>query len=340
MTAPAIPVIDLSQWHAGAAEPPAALVAEIGAGLRDVGFLVLKGHGIGRDLIDQTFAQAARFHAQSDEAKLRIRLDRNNNGYMPPKSTTIRTSTVARNEKLDLNEAFFFRPQLSPDHPDVKAGRQYRGINQWPADLPGFREACLAYAEAMLGLATRMERALAVTLGLPADWFAPAFRDCQWVTRLSHYFPVGGDEGDGQTFGLSPHTDASFFTLLPQTEVPGLEVRLPDGRWIAPPFLPGSIVFNSGDMLHRWSNGRLPSTPHRAQPPRGRERYAIPFFHGPNWDAEIACLPTCLAPGEQPKWPPITFAEYMTWWYAENYSSAHNRSPVPSDSQQQSAAHG
>lgn len=315
-----IPIIDLSGWQSGAGVPPENVVAGVGSALREVGFFVLTGHGISLDLIEQTFALAARFHAQPTEAKLRLRLDRNNNGYMPPKSTTIRTSTIEKNEKLDLNEAFFFRPQLSPDHPDVVAGRQYRGLNQWPDDLPGFKTACLTYATAMHGLAMRMEKVLALALGMPADAFDEAFRDPQWVTRLSHYFPI---EPGTSGYGLSPHTDASFFTLLPQTEVPGLEVRLPDARWIAPPFVAGSIIFNSGDMLHRWSNGRLLSTPHRAQPPVGRDRYAIPFFHGPNWDAEIACLPTCLAPGETPRWPPIRFCDYMTWWYEKNYASAH-----------------
>ncbi|MEZ5856784.1 MAG: 2-oxoglutarate and iron-dependent oxygenase domain-containing protein [Hyphomicrobiaceae bacterium] len=319
-TTQSIPVIDLASWDRARSLPPAEIVQKADHALRHVGFFVLTGHGVARSTIDAAFAEAARFHAQSLEAKLTVRLDRNNNGYMPAKSTTIRTSTVAENKGVDLNEAFFFRPQLSPDHPDVVAGRQYRGLNQWPENLPGFRDTCLAYATEMHTLATRMLRVLEGALQLPANWFDPAFRDCQWVTRLSHYFPA---ESHGNAYGLSPHTDGSFFTLLPQTEVPGLEVRLPDGQWIAPPFLPGSIVFNSGDMLHRWSNGRLLSTPHRANPPVGRDRYAIPFFHGPNWDAEIRCLETCLAPGETPRWPPITFADYMTWWYENNYASAH-----------------
>ena len=315
-----IPVVDLSSWHSDVSSPPEAVVLQVSHALREVGFFVLTGHGVARSIIDAAFAEAARFHAQTLEAKLNVRLDRNNNGYMPAKSTTIRTSTVAVNKGVDLNEAFFFRPQLSPDHPDVKARRQYRGLNQWPTELAGFRETCLAYSDAMLALANRMLRVLEVVLELPMGWFDRPFHDPQWVTRLSHYFPV---EPGAAAYGLSPHTDGSFFTLLPQTEVPGLEVRLPDGQWIAPPFLAGSIVFNSGDMLHRWSNGRLLSTPHRANPPVGRDRYAIPFFHGPNWDAEIGCLANCLAPGETPLWPPITFSNYMAWWYENNYASAH-----------------
>jgi hypothetical protein len=35
------------------------------------------------------------------------------------------------------------------------------------------------------------------------------------------------------------------------------------------------------------------------------------FFHNPNYDAEIACLPTCLGPGEAPKYPPTTSGEHL-----------------------------
>ena len=72
-------------------------------------------------------------------------------------------------------------------------------------------------------------------------------------------------------------------------------------------------------MLKRWSNGRFQSTPHRALPPVGRQRYAIPFFLGPRFDQRIECLPTCTGPGNPPQWPPITYAEWQAWWYDANY---------------------
>ncbi len=62
------------------------------------------------------------------------------------------------------------------------------------------------------------------------------------------------------------------------------------------PYVPNSFVVNSGDMMHRWTNGRYKSTPHRALPPVGRDRYAIPYFFGPHFDTMIDCLPTCQGP--------------------------------------------
>ena len=78
---------------------------------------------------------------------------------------------------------------------------------------------------------------------------------------------------------------------------------------------------NSGDMVARWTNGRFKSTPHRAVPPVGRHRYAIPYFLGPHLDTVIACLPTCQTPETPPKFPPITYSEYLHWWYDANYDA-------------------
>jgi len=54
----------------------------------------------------------------------------------------------------------------------------------------------------------------------------------------------------------------------------------------------------------------------------GRHRYAIPFFLGPHIDTVIACLPTCQTPEDPARFPPITYDEYLRWWYDANYNAA------------------
>ena len=61
------------------------------------------------------------------------------------------------------------------------------------------------------------------------------------------------------------------------------------------------------------------STPHRALPPKGTHRYAIPFFLAPHLDSKIECLPTCTGPGNPQKWEPISYENWITWWTNENY---------------------
>jgi isopenicillin N synthase-like dioxygenase len=100
---------------------------------------------------------------------------------------------------------------------------------------------------------------------------------------------------------------------------------MPSGAWIEMPYTPGSFAVNAGDMMYRWTNGRFKSTPHRALPPVGRHRYAIPFFLGPQIDTVIAGLPTCQGPEHPPKFPPITYEQYLRWWYNANYNAAVQR---------------
>src|SRR4029453_10615984 len=136
-------------------------------------------------------------------------------------------SDVNPNDKPDLNEAFFTKRERGPDDPLVRAGRRFAGPNRWPENLPGFRETVLAYTDAVDALGRRVVRVCAVALGLPAEYFDAAFAESQFSFRLSHYPPVTAEPNQ---FGIAPHTDANFLTFLAQTEIPGLQLRLPAGE--------------------------------------------------------------------------------------------------------------
>lgn len=314
-----IPVLDLGPYVAGAPGALDALAGGLSDALEGIGFLVIVNHGVPRDLIERTFAEARRFHAQPHDAKMALRMNEHNNGYMALGRYAVWTSEVNANDKPDLNEAFFIKRERPPEDPLRRSGRRFAGPNRWPDDLPGFRETLLAYTDAVDALARRLLAVCATALDLPPSYFDAAFAESQFSFRLSHYPPVPA--GPNQ-FGIAPHTDANFLTFLAQSDVPGLQVRLPSGGWLDVPYVPDSYAVNAGDMLHRWTNGRFKSTPHRALPPVGRHRYAIPFFLGPHIDTVIACLPTCQDPGTPPRFPPITYDEYLRWWYDANYNAA------------------
>jgi isopenicillin N synthase-like dioxygenase len=313
-----IPVIDLGAYMAGAPGALERVADELGAALETIGFFLIVNHGVERELIARTFAEARRFHAQPAAAKLALRMNEHNNGYMTMGRYAVWTSDVNANDKPDLNEAFFTKRERAADDPLVKSGRRFAGPNRWPEHLPGFRDTVLAYTDAVDALGRRLMPACAVALDLPPDAFDAAFAESQFSFRLSHYPPV---EAAPNQFGIAPHTDANFLTFLAQTEVPGLQLRLPSGDWLDVPYVPDSYAVNSGDMMTRWTNGRFKSTPHRARPPVGRPRYAIPFFLGPHLDTEITCLPTCQGPDNPAKFRPITYDAYLHWWYDANYNA-------------------
>ena len=223
-----IPVIDVADYLAGRPGALQATARALHDALTTMGFLVLTGHDVPQALIAQTFAEAKRLHDLPMASKLALRLNEHNNGYMAMGRYAVWTSDVNRNDKGDLNEAFFIKRERSPDDPLLRSGRRFVGANVWPDEtaLPRFRQRSLEYADVMDGFGRRMLPAMAVALDLPPDWFAEAFQQSQFTLRLSHYPPV---EADANQFGIAPHTDSNFLTFLAQTDVPGRQVRTPSG---------------------------------------------------------------------------------------------------------------
>jgi len=188
----------------------------------------------------------------------------------------------------------------------------------WPDDLPGFRETIVAYCDALEALVKKMMPLYAVALDLPADYFDAAFADLQYTLRMTHYPHV--ERLAENEFGIAPHSDTSFLTLLAQNKVPGLSLRTRDGRWIDAPALDGHFLVNGGEMLRRWTNDRFLATPHRASNRSGGARYAIPFFVDCNIDWPMECLPTCVSAGRPAKYPRFTYAEYMAAYHDASYA--------------------
>jgi isopenicillin N synthase-like dioxygenase len=88
------------------------------------------------------------------------------------------------------------------------------------------------------------------------------------------------------------------------------------GEWFDVPTIKGALVVNIGDLMAEWTNDRWVSTLHRViNPPRDiandSRRISLVFFHQPNYDAMISCLPTCLAAGEEPRHAPMSSGEHL-----------------------------
>jgi isopenicillin N synthase-like dioxygenase len=312
-----IPIIDLGPYLKG---EPGALdraAKELRFALTEVGFYFLINHGVPREQIASVFEQVKRFHAQPMEKKLALKLNHHNTGYLPMRGNTLRTSTVQAGTKPNLNEAFFIKKELPADHPDVLADRRFRGANRWPEGLPGFKEVIAGYADTMERLVQKLVRIYARALELPATYFDEPFREPQFSLRMTHYPHQDGPVSD--EFGLAPHTDTSFLTLLAPNDVPGLSIRTQSGGWIQAPAIPDAYVVNGGQMLQRWTNDLFLATPHRAINQSGGERYAIPFFCDSNIDWPVAAVPTTVGPDKPPKYPTTYYTDYMTWYQKRNY---------------------
>ncbi|MCO6417020.1 hypothetical protein JYK14_12730 [Siccirubricoccus sp. KC 17139] len=313
-----IPILDLGPLLEGRPGALEALGAELRRAFTEVGFYFVRNHGVPQPLIDAAFDAAARYHAQPLEAKLAMPFNEHNQGYLPMRGNTTRMNAVDGIKKPNMNEAVFFKRELPLDHPDVLAGKRFRAVNQWPANLPGFRETALEYAGAMEKLGKTLVPIYAAALGLPHDWFDDKFREPMFTLRMTHY-PQQEPTSAEDEWGLAPHADTSFMTILAQNKVPGLSIRLPDGTWIDAPALEGCFLVNGGMMLRRWTNQLFLATPHRVTNRSGQERYAIPFFMDCSYDAVMAPIPTCVSKTNPARFQPFTYLDFMSEYSGANY---------------------
>jgi isopenicillin N synthase-like dioxygenase len=298
-------VIDIADLVSGRDE--AAVARRIGEASRTLGFFYISNHGVAPSLLGEMFRQSEAFFARPLEEKSNFHIRRStvHRGYFPLFEENTDPDMTA-----DLKEGFDLGRDLGPEAPEVQKGLPLHGPNQWPAVPAEFRDTAEAYFAAMSGLAATLMRGFALALDLKADFFADKIDRPLAQLRLLHYPPQAGTI-DSRTIGCGTHTDYGCLTILAQDANGGLEIMTPSGDWLSATSIPGTFVINLGDQMERWTNGRFPATPHRVINSSGRERYSIPFFFDPNWDAEIACLPTCLAPGEVPRFPPVLAGPYL-----------------------------
>jgi isopenicillin N synthase-like dioxygenase len=308
MEAERIPVLDIGDLLAGKPGARQDLAASVARACADKGFLVIANHGIAQSLIDDAFAAASAFFDIDEARKIELKVGDLNIGYLPYGAQIIRTSKVNKNTKPNLSESFYIVSDRSADDPEIDAGNPLYGMNRRPDEMPSFRARTMAYFAAMRPLAYRMVSVIALSLGLPDDYFDTDFSEPTITLRLIRY-PTHDAAGDNQ-FDFAPNIDTSFLTLLAQSGLPGLEVRTREGEWVRPPAVPGTFVVNTGEMLSRYSNDRYVPTPHRVVNANNAVRHAIPFFYGPGLEAVIRPVATCVGPDNPARYEPLLYADH------------------------------
>ncbi|SLN34651.1 2-oxoglutarate-dependent ethylene/succinate-forming enzyme [Falsiruegeria litorea R37] len=290
-----IPVIRLGT------RPDAEIAAEFRAAYGTTGFGYIEDHGIDPQLIEDLFDASARFHALPLEQKMAVAAGKTHRGYIPINSSTDVNSTLADVTKPNQSASFM----MMREDAQADAGIYLSGPNRWP-ELAGFREALEAYDTAMRQLGRRLMSIALQAADVTNTSVLSAFDTPTTWLRLLHY-PPQPERSPEDLYGSAPHTDFGCLTLLVQDDVGGLQVKTPAGNWVDVPRREGTFVVNVGDMLHRMSNGKLLSTPHRVINRSGRERYSCPFFYDPHVNTVIEPLPGTGTP----KFPPLKFADFL-----------------------------
>jgi isopenicillin N synthase-like dioxygenase len=310
-----VPVIDLEPAWSGGEAGRRAVADQIAEACGRVGFMYIKNHRISDDAIAAVFQTAADFHKLPLDAKMEVSVTKNDHaqGYLHG-MTKGNEKTISAN----LQEAFQIKRPLADDDPDLLAGKPLHGKIPWPSAMPDLKPRMMAYYDTVNELGYELLKLYELSLGMDEGSLKQFFKKDMNSLRLLHYPPQAPDE-DGVHLGARAHTDTNAFTILAQDSNGGLEIRNRENEWVAVPPIDGTLVVNVGEVLKVWTDGVYSSTLHRVINRSGRERYSIPFFMYPSYDALIRPLltnpdPTNVAPENlhtsMPRDTPFVYGEF------------------------------
>ena len=314
----AVPVIDITGCDR---EGPALdrIAAQVDDACRRVGFLQLAGHGIAPDVVGAMLEAAERFFRGPGAVKRSCRppSPEINRGWAPLGSESLAYS-LGVDAPPDLFEAFNIGHEFDPDDPThVAEQHRFFAPNLWPEGDLAFRDALLAYWDAVEVVAQRLTSVFATALDMPWDFFEQHTGRSPDVMRVNWYERAAGAPAPapGQQ-RMGAHTDYGVLTVLYADPVPGLEIVGPDGRWA--PVVPeeGCLLVNLGDLLAQWTNDRWRSTLHRVAPPTSDDggpalRRSVAFFHEADADALVEPLPTCVGVDRPARYGPVTAGQHL-----------------------------
>jgi isopenicillin N synthase-like dioxygenase len=317
MTVMSVPVINLAPWFEGTPAGKAEVAKQVDAACRSIGFLVITEHGINPQLITRVGRASERFFAMPLTDKRKV--DR-------PRPDAVRGYSAVGEEGLsysleeaapgDLKESFSMGPpRVVQDeyHIGPQAGTHF-ATNVFPP-VDDFEACYTEYFDAMSALARELMCMFAVALKLPETFFDDKINEHISMFRVLSYPPQTEPPLPGQ-LRAGAHSDYGSLTIV-MPDGPGLQVQDKSGQWLDVPFIPGAYVVNIADLMMQWTNDNWVSTLHRvANPPfddskRNIRRQSLVFFHQPNYDAMIECLPVVLGAGETPKYEPVSSGDHL-----------------------------
>ncbi len=321
MTLQYVPIIDLAPYYSGQPEGKAAVAQAVRQACEDIGFLVITEHRIPAELIERVSTQTRAFFDMPLAEKRKV--DR-------PSPEMVRGYSAVAEESLsysleesapgDLKESFSIGPSDVPadDYYHNAAAGPHFAPNVWPAEhlLPGFQSAYREYFSAMSELAQSLMRLFALALDLDEQFFDDKIDRHISMFRSLSYPDLKTEIEPGQ-MRASAHTDYGSLTIVrPDNALGGLQVRNRQGEWVDVPYVADGFVVNIGDLMMQWTNDQWISTLHRVvNPPQSsatdNRRQSLVFFHQPNYDTLIECLPGCLPANGAPRHAAVTSGDHL-----------------------------
>lgn len=272
-----IPVVNLAE---------SGEVDAVRAGIEDFGAVQVLNHGVPDRLISEFDARVGRLLGKPRSAKARLASPHPYRGWRQW------PDDFGRLELERFNVAQF---DNAADARAAGLSDEYLGLfahdNMWPEDDPQLRDVAMEYIAAAQGLAMRMLKLYANTIGLDEFPMGTLPHARLTVNDYPTWTYQEQDVEDEDKLLLLEHADDSAVTILAQSgDYEGLQLQGPDGAWIPVPIIPGALQVFSGNLLTRWTSGRLRPGRHRVVAGGTVTRRSTAVFVYPSLDTVVAPL--------------------------------------------------
>jgi isopenicillin N synthase-like dioxygenase len=299
--------VDLLAFERGSTQQRRAVVDGVTRSL-ETGFVYTR-HDVSEDLLDTAYGMLREFFTLPISTKQRFVAPGANGqtGY-----TGLLVETAASSDLPDWKEMLNWATPIEPGHPLKRRFPTAYPDQLLPEDaVPGITAVLYRFHDAIAELQRRFLRVIAEGIGCHETFFDDMVADGPTLTRAIRYPPMtevpdAGHEWAGQ------HGDINLITALPRATARGLQVKV-DGGWVDAVAPEGQVIINTGIMLERLTNGRIPIGWHRvvAAPGFEGERYSVVQFCHPRPWTVLSPVPSCCTPETPQRFAAISAADAL-----------------------------
>lgn len=300
--------VDLLAFERGDRHQRTAVVDGVRRSL-ETGFVLTK-HDLSSDLLDTAYGMLAEFFSAPADEKQRFTVpgSHGQTGY-----TGVLVETAASSDTPDWKEMLNWGRAIDPGHPLKRKFPQAYPDQLFPEELvPGITAVLGEFHDTIAALQQRFLRVIAEGLGCHESFFDEMVTDGPTLTRAIRYPPMTQAPDVSSHVWAAEHGDINLITALPRATAPGLQVKVGD-EWVDAVAPDGQVIINTGIMLERLSNGRIPIGWHRvvAAPGYEDERYSVVQFCHPRPWTILSPLPSCVTPETPQRFHALSAADAL-----------------------------
>ncbi|MFV0309989.1 MAG: isopenicillin N synthase family dioxygenase [Desertimonas sp.] len=313
--------VDLLAFERGSTNQRRAVVDGVRRSL-ETGF-VYTHHDLPVDLLDTAYGLLQQFFTAEPGVKQRYVAPGANGqtGY-----TGLLVETAASSDLPDWKEMLNWSTPIPAGHPLKRSYPTAYPDQVIPEEaVPGITKVLYEFHDTIADLQRRFLRVIAEGIGCHETFFDEMVTDGPTLTRAIRYPPMSKVPDataatttaavDGSPPGYvwaAAHGDINLITALPRATAPGLQVRV-DGAWVDAVAPDGQAIINTGIMLERLTNGRIPIGWHRvvADPGDDGERYSVVQFCHPRPWTVLDPLASCIDAEHPQRFSAISAADAL-----------------------------